>query len=50
MTYRGLRNIALTFAGTLRMRPRQKHLQFRPRAIWRDKKLSTKGTDNDQSQ
>jgi hypothetical protein len=50
MTYRGLRNIALAFATTLRMRRRQNDLQIRPRAIWRDKKLSTNGTDDDQSQ
>jgi hypothetical protein len=50
MTYRGLRNIALTFASTLRMRPRQKHLHIRPHTIWRDKKMSTQGTHNDQSQ
>ena len=50
MTYRGSRTIALAFVTALRIRRRQKHLQIRPRAIWRDKKLSTPGTDNDQSQ
>ena len=47
MTYRGLRNVYLAFANTLRMRAGQKDLQTRPRAIWRDKNESTKGTDND---
>lgn len=50
MTYRRLRTIALAFVTTLRKRAGQDDLQIRPRAIWRDKKLSTKGTDNDQSQ
>jgi hypothetical protein len=50
MAYRGLRNISLTFATTLRMRAGQNDLQIRPRAIWRDKNKSTEGTDNDQSQ
>ena len=50
MTYRGLRNIALAFATTLRMRSGQNNLQIPPRTIWRDKNECTKGIDCDQSQ
>jgi hypothetical protein len=50
MTYWGLRNRSPAFAFTLRVRGGQNHLQIRPCAILRDKKLSAKGTDNDYSQ
>jgi hypothetical protein len=50
MTYRGVRNVSLALANTLRVRAGQKDLQTRPRANWRDKNVSTRGTHNDQNQ
>jgi hypothetical protein len=40
---------ALAFDTTLLMRGGQKDLQIRPRAIWRGKNESSKGTDSDQA-
>jgi hypothetical protein len=43
MAYRGLRNISLAFATTLRIRGGQNDLQIRPHAILRDKKTERQG-------